>query len=311
MNKKIIFMGTPEFSVEALRKLHSNKGIDVELVITGKDKIRSRNKVESTPIKKAALELGLKIYEPDDVNSNESLDLINSINPDFIVVIAFGQMIKDNLLNTYKDRIINIHSSILPKYRGAAPMQWAILNKDDKTGVSSMLIEKTMDTGDVLNVSYLDLSPETSIVEVHDKLSVLSGDLIVETILNFDDLYENRTQQDESQASYSKKINKEMGHLSFDDKASDIQAKIMAFYGWPSTYVFYKDQKVKIHKIDIIEKYNDSENGKIIKADNDGIYVNCSDKCIVIKELQFPGKKRMEVETFLLGNDIEIGRKLN
>ena len=307
MTKKIVFMGTPEFAVNSLEALNEDPNISVELVITGKDKIRGRNKLLPTKVKEKALELGIKSYEPDNVNSEDSLELINCINPDFIVVVAYGQMIGDQLLENYKDRIINIHSSILPKYRGAAPMQWAILNKDSKTGVSTMLIEKSMDTGDVLDIAYMDLTPETSINEVHDQLSFLSRQLIVDTINNYDDLYAHRTKQDHSQATYSKKITKEMGHIKFDEKAEDIQAKIMAFSSWPSTYVVYKDEKVKIHKIDIIDKYTNDEIGKIFACDDQAIYVNCLDKCIAIKEIQFPGKRRMSIEDYLRGNSIDIG----
>ena len=309
--KKIIFMGTPEFSVNPLVSLHENKEISVELVITGQDKKRSRNKILPTPVKSKAIELGIKTYEPSNVNSEESINLINDINPDFIVVIAYGQLIKDELLSKYKDRIINIHSSILPKYRGAAPMQWTILNKDKQAGVCSMLIEKTMDTGDILDIAKIEIDENTDIESLHDKLSEISGPLIVNTILDYDNLYKNRTKQDEAQATYSKKIDKSMGHIDFNEKASDIKAKIMAFSNWPGTFSYYKNNKIKIHKITIIEKYTDNKIGQIIDANNDGIFVNCSDACIRIEEIQFEGKKRMDVKSFLLGNDIEKGEYLS
>lgn len=303
--KKIIFMGTPEFSVNPLVSLHENKEISVELVITGQDKKRSRNKILPTPVKSKAIELGIKTYEPSNVNSEESINLINDINPDFIVVIAYGQLIKDELLSKYKDRIINIHSSILPKYRGAAPMQWTILNKDKQAGVCSMLIEKTMDTGDILDIAKIEIDEDTDIESLHDKLSEISGPLIVNTILDYDNLYKNRTKQDETRATYSKKIDKSMGHIDFNEEASDIKAKIMAFSNWPGTFSYYKNNKIKIHKITIIEKYTDNKIGQIIDANKDGIFVNCSDACIRIEEIQFEGKKRMDVKSFLLGNDIE------
>ncbi|MGY3776792.1 methionyl-tRNA formyltransferase [Helcococcus sueciensis] len=309
--KKIIFMGTPEFSVNPLVSLHENKEISVELVITGQDKKRSRNKILPTPVKSKAIELGIKTYEPSNVNSEESINLINDINPDFIVVIAYGQLIKDELLSKYKDRIINIHSSILPKYRGAAPMQWTILNKDKQAGVCSMLIEKTMDTGDILDIAKIEIDENTDIESLHDKLSEISGPLIVNTILDYDNLYKNRTKQDEAKATYSKKIDKSMGHIDFNEEASDIKAKIMAFSNWPGTFSYYKNNKIKIHKITIIEKYTDNKIGQIIDANKDGIFVNCSDACIRIEEIQFEGKKRMDVKSFLLGNDIEKGEYLS
>lgn len=305
--KKIIFMGTPEFSVNPLISLNNSTEISVELVITGEDKKRSRNKVESTPVKKIAEKLGLNVYTPKDVNSEESLSIIDEINPDFIVVIAYGQLIKKHLLEKYKDRIINIHSSLLPKYRGAAPMQWAILNKDKKTGVCSMLIEKTMDTGDVLDCVTVKIDENTDISTLHDTLSIKSGNLIVDTITNYDEKFAKRIEQDDELASYSQKITKEMGHISFLEKAEDIKAKIMAFSVWPSTYAIYKNEKIKIHKIHIIDKYTNTQEGKIFDVSESGIFVNCKDKCIVIDEIQFPGKKRMNIKSFLLGNSIEKG----
>lgn len=309
--KKIIFMGTPEFSVNPLVALNDCDEIEIGFVITGEDKKRGRNQFLPTPVKTKALELGIPTFEPKSVNSRESLDKIHEYNPDYIVVIAYGQLIKDEILNTYKDRIINIHSSLLPKYRGAAPMQWTLLNKDKIAGVSSMLIEKTMDTGDVLDVRKIEIDSYTSINTLHDRLSELSGELIVDTILNFDVKYKNRQKQDESLATYSQKITKEMGHINFSSNAEDILATIMAFSSWPSTYVYYYDEVMKIHNISIIEKYNNEKVGTIFKADKDGIFVNCNDKCIVIEEIQMPGKKRMLVRDYLLGNKIKVGTIFN
>lgn len=312
MNKiKIVFMGTPEFSVNPLKELYKESKIEIGFVITGEDKKRSRNKTLPTPVKKEAINLGLETYEPKNVNSPESIKKIHDYNPDYIIVIAYGQMIKDELLNAYKDKIINIHSSLLPKYRGAAPMQWTILNKEKEAGVCSMLIEKSMDTGDILDCRKININSDTSIENLHDELSVISGELIVNTILNYENLYKNRKKQDESLASYSKKITKEMGHIDFNKESADIKAQIMAFSTWPSAYVILNDEKVKIHNIDIMKKYNNIENGVIIKADDEGIFVNCEDACIIIKKLQFPGKTSMDVKSYLLGNEIEVGLKLN
>lgn len=304
---KIIFMGTPEFSVKALEALQSNENISIELVITQQDKQRSRGRTLPTAIKKRAIELGLKTYEPKSVNSKESLDLIDSINPDYIVVIAYGQIIGDHLLEKYKDRIINIHSSLLPKYRGAAPMQFALLSGDSQTGVCSMLIEKSMDTGDILKCRSMEITEQTDIEDIHDKLSIVGADLILDTILNYENYYEKRIKQDHSKATYTKKITKEMGHLDFNKSSKEIDLTIRAFRNWPSAFAVYKDQNMKIHKISIIPKYNEIENGKIFKVDNTGIYVNCQDACIIMEHIQLPNKRKMSVEEYLRGNSIEEG----
>ncbi len=300
-------MGSPEFAVASLEKLNANPKIEIPLVISQQDKIRSRNKLVPTPVKAKAIELGLRTYEPNKVNDKEALDLIDEINPDFIVVIAYGQIIGSHLLENYKDRIINIHSSLLPKYRGAAPMQFALLNGDDETGVCSMLIEKSMDTGDILACSKMPISSETTIEDIHDTLALKAADLIVETILNYDDLYKNRIKQDDSKASYTKKISKEMGKIDFNDDARSIDLKVRAFKGWPGTYAILDGKNVKIHKISTIDKYNDTRQGVIHKVNDSGIYVNCNDKCIIIEEIQFPNKKKMSVSDYLRGNSIDLG----
>lgn len=304
---KIIFMGTPEFSVPSLEKLNATSDIEIALVISQEDKVRGRNKLISTPVKAKALELGLKAYEPKKVNSSESLEIIDGINPDYIVVIAYGQLIGNHLIEKYKDRIINIHSSLLPKYRGAAPMQAALLNGDDETGVCSMLIEKAMDTGDVLLCEKMPITDETTIEDIHDNLAEKASDLIVETIRNYDELYKNRIKQDHSLACYSTKINKEMGWLDFSKDARSIDLQVRALMGWPGTFAYLDGVNVKIHKISIIQQYNNVEPSKIHKVDDSGIYVNCKDKCIVIEELQFPNKKRMSVADYLRGNEIKLG----
>lgn len=304
-------MGTPEFSVPSLEKLNEHPDIEVSLVISQKDKVRGRNKLIPTPVKSRALELGLKTFEPDKVNDQKSLEIIDEINPDFIVVIAFGQIIGKHLLEKYEDRIINVHSSLLPKYRGAAPMQYALLNGDNKTGVCSMLIEKSMDTGDVLSCVTMPITSSTTIEDIHDNLSVQASSLIVDTILNYESLYKNRVKQDDSLATYTKKIEKDMGKIDFYSDAKTIDLQIRAFMGWPGTYAILDGKNIKIHKISTIDKYNDIEQGVIHRIDDSGIYVNCNDKCIVIKEIQFPNKKRMSVADFLKGNSLEVGLKFS
>jgi len=306
--KRIIFMGSPDFSVPALEKL--NEKFQIDLVISQPDKKRSRNRLLPTAVKKKALELGLETYEPEKINTEESLEIIDKINPDFIVVIAYGQIIGNHLLENYPDRIINIHGSLLPKYRGAAPMHYALLNGDEKTGVCSMLIEKSMDTGDVLDCRELLIEDDMDIEILHDRLAILAAETIVDTIENYDELYANRSPQDHEKAVYTKKLTKEMGHLDFSLSAQEINNRIRALSVWPRTYVYYGDDQVKIHKINIIDKYTEDREGRIIAVNDQGVFVNCKDKCIVIEELQFPNKRKMAVADYIKGNTIEIGEIL-
>lgn len=174
-----------------------------------------------------------------------------------------------------------------------------------------MLIEKSMDTGDVLSCKEVPINNDTTIQTLHDDLSILASNLILDTILDYNELFTNRVKQDHSKATYSKKITKEMGHIDFSKEAKEIDTKVRAFKSWPSTYAYLDEKMLKIHKISIIDKYNKNELGEIFKVDDTGIYVNCKDKCIVIEEIQFPNKKSMKVADYIRGNSIEIGKRFS
>lgn len=173
-----------------------------------------------------------------------------------------------------------------------------------------MLIEKSMDTGDVLDCRELLIEDDMDIEILHDRLAILAAETIVDTIENYDELYANRSPQDHEKAVYTKKLTKEMGHLDFSLSAQEINNRIRALSVWPRTYVYYGDDQVKIHKINIIDKYTEDREGRIIAVNDQGVFVNCKDKCIVIEELQFPNKRKMAVADYIKGNTIEIGEIL-
>ncbi len=309
MTKKIniCFMGSPKFSLETLDILNKNENINLSLVVSGKDKKRNRNKFRPTVVKQYAIDNNIEVLTPDSVNTDEFLSILREKNIDFIVVVAFGQLIKENLLKAYENKIINLHPSSLPKYRGPSPVQYTLLNGDKKTHASAMLIEKGMDSGDILSQKEIEINEDDDFTSLSEKLSNLGGQTILESILNYEDLMEKRVKQDDNKATFTKKITKEMGKIDFNQTKEEIINKIRAFVEFPKAYFSYKDQNVKILKASPVE----IENPKIsfvYKANkNDKIIIGCKNGGIRIEKIQFPGKKAMDTKSFLLGNDFEEG----
>lgn len=300
-------MGSPKFSLETLDILNKNENINLSLVVSGKDKKRNRNKFKPTVVKQYALDNNIEVVTPDSVNADEFINLLKEKNIDYIVVVAFGQLIKEKLLEEYKNKIINLHPSSLPKYRGSSPVQFSLLNGDKKTHASAMLIEKGMDSGDILNQKEVEIKAEDNFTSLSEKLSKIGSEVILESVLNYDDFMKNRIKQDNDKATFTKKITKEMGKIDFNQSKEEIINKIRAFVEFPKAYFSYKNENVKILKASPVE----IENPKIsfvYKANkNDKIIIGCKNGGIRIEKIQFPGKKAMDTKSFLLGNDFEEG----
>lgn len=303
----ICFMGSPKFSLETLDILNKNENINLSLVVSGKDKKRNRNKFKPTVVKQYALDNNIEVVTPDSVNTDEFINLLKEKNIDYIVVVAFGQLIKEKLLEEYKNKIINLHPSSLPKYRGSSPVQFSLLNGDKKTHASAMLIEKGMDSGDILNQKEVEIKTEDDFTSLSEKLSKIGSEVILESVLNYDEFMKNRIKQDNDRATFTKKITKEMGKIDFNQSKEEIINKIRAFVEFPKAYFSYKNENVKILKASPVE----IENPKIsfvYKANkNDKIIIGCKNGGIRIEKIQFPGKKAMDTKSFLLGNDFEEG----
>lgn len=303
----ICFMGSPKFSLETLDILNKNENINLSLVVSGKDKKRNRNKFKPTVVKQYALDNNIEVVTPDSVNTDEFINLLKEKNIDYIVVVAFGQLIKEKLLEEYKNKIINLHPSSLPKYRGSSPVQFSLLNGDKKTHASAMLIEKGMDSGDIINQKEVEINDEDDFTSLSEKLSKIGSEVILESVLNYDDFMKNRIKQDNDKATFTKKITKEMGKIDFNQSKEEIINKIRAFVEFPKAYFSYKNENVKILKASPVE----IENPKIsfvYKANkNDKIIIGCKNGGVRIEKIQFPGKKAMDTKSFLLGNDFEEG----
>lgn len=305
--KKILFMGTPDFAVKPLEFL--NEKFEISLVVSQKDKLRNRNKLLPTPVKARALELGLEVITPEIVKTDEFYEIVEDINPDFIVVVAFGQIIDKRLIDRMGGRILNIHASILPKLRGAAPINWAIVNGDKKSGVSIMSIDVGLDTGDVLLVEETEITDDDNCETLYNRLALMGSNAIVKAIDNFDELFKNRVKQG-NDFTYAPIIKKEMGKLDFTETSENIHNKIRGFYIWPSTFCNYMGENIKIHSSEISNQKYVGECGTIFKIEEDGFLVSTSNGSIKIKEIQFAGKKRVSVRDYLKGNSIEVGEVL-
>lgn len=300
-------MGTPKFAVQTLDVLYNDENFDVKLVVSGKDKKRSRNKVTPTEVKKYATDHGIDVITPDSVNTEEFVNELEKLEIDFIVVVAFGQLIGGLLLEKYKDKIINLHPSILPKYRGAAPMQFTLLNGEKQTSPTTMLIEKGMDSGDILMQDLVDVDMNDNYYSLEEKMSEYGSRAIRDTLINFDELYRNRIKQDHSKATFTKKITKEMGKINWKDDSIKIYNQIRAFIDYPTAYFSYQDKNVKVLEAEIIDSY-DPNPGYVYESDSKkGIIIGTGDSAIRINRLQFPGKKAMDTKSFLMGNDFEKG----
>lgn len=303
----IIFMGTPDFSVPALEKLYEKHSID--LVITQPDKRKGRGKkMLPTPVKSKALDLGLDVFQPEKINSIESIEKIKKLEPDVIVVVAYGQILKEEILNLPKYGCINIHASLLPKYRGAAPINWAIINGEKETGITTMLMEKGLDTGDMLLKRNINIDEDMKAGELHDKLMNIGADLIIETLEKIDDL--KPMPQDDDLSSYASMMDKTFGEIDWNDTKEKIKNLVRGTNPFPSSYSYYEGTRFKIYDVDIAEKDYSGENGEIIDVNNEGIIVKVNNGIVIIKEIQFPGKKKMKVADFLKGNTIYKGKKL-
>ena len=300
-------MGTPEFAVESLERIHS-EGYDIPLVVTQIDKKRGRGKkLQPTPVKEKALELGLEVFQPENINSDESFERLSALNPDLIVVAAYGQILKKRILDLPKYNCINIHASLLPKYRGAAPINWAIANGEKKTGITIMNMEEGLDTGAMILKEEIPINWEDDSQIIHDKLSSLGASMVVEAIELIESGKAEFVPQKHEESSYAPVLYKGVGNIDWKKTANEIYKKIMALKPWPSAFTEYKGQKIKIHRVEAEQSEHEYTLGTIIDVDPEGIRVAVSDGFIVIKELQFPGKRSMSVKELLLGNEIEKG----
>ena len=308
----IVFMGSPDFSLPVLEKLAESDVINIKGVVTQPDRKRGRGqKLRPTPVKKKALELGLKVYEEENVNRDQFIDQLKNLNLKAIVVVAFGQKLSNELLNIPEYGCINVHASLLPQYRGASPIHYAIVNGDNKTGVTIMYMEEELDTGDIISQKEVEINADDTVGDLHDKLAEVGADLLVNTLLEIESGTAARKKQDHSQATYAPKLERDFGKINWNKSACDIYNLVRGVNPWPGAYTYLKDKVLKIWQVEIIsceKRKNKKKAGKIIRADADkGLFVQCGKGIIAIKKLQLEGRKKMPTADFLRGYEVDQG----
>ena len=303
---KIIFMGTPDFSVPTLEKLYSDSDIEISYVVTKADTKSNRGqKINLSDVKKKAVEFGIEVLQPIKIKDDrEVIEKMKLEQPDFIIVVAYGQILSKEILDIPRVACINGHASLLPKYRGASPIQSAILNGDKVTGTTSMLMDVGLDTGDILMQREIDIDKKETSDSLFEKLSYLTADVILDTIKNFDNI--NRIKQDDSLATKSVIIKKEFGKIDFKNETKvEIDRKVRAYTSWPSAFIEIDSVQYKIWDVNILEEEINcalaTKFGEDIYILDNKLYAQCKDGFIEILELQKSGKNRMKSKDFING----------
>ncbi|NLP34260.1 MAG: methionyl-tRNA formyltransferase [Clostridiales bacterium] len=307
---KILFMGTPDFAACILKKLLES---DHEIlgVVTQPDKQKGRGKAMSfPPVKEVAIENRLSIYQPFKVKDPEFVQLIRELEPEAIVVAAFGQILPKELLEIPTYGCINVHASLLPKYRGAAPIQYSIINGEEETGITIMHMDVGLDTGDMILQAKTSISPDETGGSLHDKLADLGAELIIEALDKIKAGTAERVPQDDSKASYVKVLSKDMGNIDFTQSAVQIERLIRGLNPWPSAFTYLDGKTLKFWKASVEPAVSEAKPGTIIEVRKDAIVVMTGKDALVIHELQLQGKKRMPTDAFLRGNKIATGTQL-
>ncbi len=307
---KVLFMGTPDFAASTLNKLIQSEH-EVIGVITQPDKAKGRGKEMSfPPVKELALEYNLTVYQPVKVREPEFVQQIRDMAPEVIVVAAFGQLLPKELLDIPPRGCINVHASLLPKYRGASPIQNAIIDGEAETGVTIMYMDVKLDTGDMILKDKVDITKEDTAGTLHDKLAVLGADLLLEALKKIEDGTSERMRQDDSQATHVKTLDKEMGQIDFSLPAIRIERLIRGLNPWPSAYTRLDGKTLKLWRAEVEDNDTTVEPGTILEIRKDSIVVTTGDKLLLIKELQLEGKKRLPADAFLRGYHVSVGQKL-
>ena len=291
-----------------------NAGHEVALVVTQPDKAKGRGKkVCYTPVKEKALEHDLPVAQPEKVREENFVEKLRAIAPDVIVVVAFGQILPESILNIPKYGCINVHASLLPAYRGAAPIQWAVIDGLTESGVTTMYMEKGLDTGDIILQSKLSLAPDETGGSLFDKLAKEGAILLVKTLTMLGDGTATRTKQDDSKSSYAKMLTKDMGCLDFTKDAVILERLIRGLNPWPSAFTKIQDKTLKIYVAEVVSEdviTFAAEPGTVVAVDKKSFTVRCGKGALRILNLQLEGKKRMDTSAFLLGYKIETGMQL-
>lgn len=304
---RIVFMGTPDFAAASLKKLIYEK-YDIAAVFTQPDKPRDRGmKLSYSPVKELALENNIPVYQPTKLRDGTATELIKSLRPDILVVVAYGRILPDDMLEVPKYGAINVHASLLPKYRGAAPIQWAVLNGDKITGVTTMYLASEMDTGDIIYTAETEIGEFETSGELFDRLMVMGAELLDRTLRDIEAGTAPRTPQDHSKASYVKMLDKSLSPIEWAKTPREIIKQIYGLQPWPVATAELDGKVFKIYSAEYTQNKTVKAPGSVVSAGKKGIEIAClGGETLLITELQAAGKKRMKASDYLLGHPIKV-----
>ena len=310
---KVIFMGTPDFAVGTLETL-IEAGHEVVLAVTQPDKPKGRGKeMQYTPVKECALKHDIPVFQPRRVREEECIEELRKYNADIMVVVAFGQILPKEILEMCTYGCVNVHASLLPKYRGSAPIQWAIIDGEEVTGVTTMQMDEGLDTGDMLLKTEVTIEPKETGGSLFDKLADAGAKLCVETLEALQNKTVTPIPQGETTTAYAKMLDKQLGNIDWNKTAVQIERLIRGLTPWPSAYTNWNEKVMKIWDAEVSAidiETEDAKPGTIVKVEKDAFYVQTGEGLLKVCELQIPGKKRMDAGAFLRGYQVKVGEKL-
>lgn len=307
---RVIFMGTPDFAVKTLEKI-IEAGHEVVLVVTQPDKPKGRGKMmQFPPVKECALAHGVEVFQPARIREQECIEVLRTYQPDIIVVAAFGQILPKEILDMPQYGCINVHASLLPKYRGAAPIQWAVINGDEKSGVTIMRMDVGLDNGDMIAKEEVVLAADETGGSLFDRLAETGAALCVKTMSQIEEGNVTYTPQREDEATHVSMIHKELGRIDWTQSAEVIERLIRGLNPWPSAYTILNGKTFKIWNASILAEVEENEPGTVIKVSRKEMWVQTGAGVLALKEVQLEGKKRMETDAFLRGYEVVEGTHL-
>jgi len=307
---RVIFMGTPSFAVPVLRGIHESNH-ELIGVVTQPDKPRGRGrKLGVSPVKELAMELRLRVMQPETTKDEAFIGQVKRMSPDLIVVAAYGRILTKDLLDIPPLGCINVHASLLPKYRGAAPIQRAIVNGERRTGVTIMKMDEGMDTGDILLAQEMEIRDEDTAQSLHDRLAQVGAGLIIKAMDQLDGETLRPIPQDHREASYAPPLKKEDGLIEWSQDARDIFNQIRGFNPWPGAFTYLKGLRLKIFSCEVINEEVREGVGKVVQSGSEGVRVSTGKGSLLIKEVQLEGRRRMSIREFLIGNEIPPGTQM-
>ncbi len=308
----IVFLGTPDFAVPSLKALVEN-GYNVKAVFTQPDRPKGRgNKVQFSPVKEYAISQCIPVYQPDKIRLEEHAKILKDLKPDLMITVAFGQILSKENLESARLGCINVHGSLLPKYRGSSPIQWAVINGEKETGVTTMFTDIGVDCGDIILKKSVEIGENETAGELFDRLSDLGAEVLIETLELVEKDRLVRTPQDHSKATHFPMLDKKMAQIDFSKTSNEIKNLVRGMNPWPIAWTKCGDDIIKVYSVTVLDEQADSEPGTVLCADNrNGLKVKTGDGVISIDLLQFPGKKTMDAKVFFVGNKLKADKLIN